>query len=83
MIIEVEELTHVNDKPLFDGDRMYPFRKIQKTSSVDIPTGPSGGGNAPGEGTGIAATTMLAGGVIGAGIGMLIIDSLDKRMPWS
>lgn len=29
------------------------------------------------------ANTMLAGGIIGAGIGMLIVDSLDNKMPWN
>lgn len=42
-----------------------------------------GGGSGPGEGNGMAATSVLAGGVIGAGIGMLIVDSLDRKMPWS
>ena len=25
---------------------------------------------------------MMAGGVIGSGIGMLIVDSLDSKIPW-
>ena len=45
-------------------------------SSAEGPQGSAGSA------TGQLAFTMLEGGVIGSGIGMLLVDSLDKKMPW-
>ena len=45
-------------------------------NSVEGPQGSAGSTS------GQLALTMLEGGVIGSGIGMLLVDSLDKKMPW-
>lgn len=65
----------MDGKPVDQVDKMYPFRKLDKPAEK-LAQGPSGS-SAP------ADTSLVAGGMLGAGIGMLLVDSLDKKMPWS